>query len=273
MQRPEPSIASTVSFRGRGDRKTRRLSDSILRRTVATRAIARAPARGVPGGTKRQPGEHSAVGGKVAKLVNGHGIADRVTGQGVRLASPPDQRVKPEGYRNEVENVIPGQVVIPRMSQFVGEDRTQLSRVMLGAHEFGQQENRPPGPGETGRLHLGRSAHLYDRPARGLVQEAPPFVNPLLRNALGAADDFAKLVELQQVSNCQNQDPRRPDARHPYAEPRPSRAEKCPWTGRLLVPPTLDDVPWRAARRRIVACRFRHGSRTGTTCPSELELS
>ena len=75
-----------------------------------------------------EPRERSAIGRHIAEQVGRDSIADGVTRRRMRRADPPGERVEPEHDRRDVGREVPGEVVIPRVRQLVGEDRPQVVR-------------------------------------------------------------------------------------------------------------------------------------------------
>ena len=205
---PPPRAAGRASRRGRGDRKTLRLSASTRRRMSDERAIARPGRGGRRVGGERQAGERPGVGRDVAEEVGGHGVADRVARRRVGRAEPPGERVEPEHDRREVREEVPGQVVAAGMRQLVGEDRPQ---VVVLHRPGGQEQDRTPKAGETGRRHLGRADDAHgrcaDRPGHvPALPDDPP--GRLVR----AADDPTEREPGQRQPGRQHRDPDRPEA-------------------------------------------------------------
>ena len=110
-----------------------------------------------------QPREDSPVRNRIAQNIDGDGIADGVARCRMRRGNPPGKRVEPEDDRGEVCREVPGKVVIPRVCQFVGQDRPQV----VGPHAFTlslrHQQHGAPESRQAGSQHLRRQSHS-DRP-------------------------------------------------------------------------------------------------------------
>ena len=97
-----------------------------------------------------QPCEDPGVRSHIAKQVGGDGIADGVTRRRMRRADPPGQRVEPEQDRGDMGREVPGKVVIPRVCQFVGQDRPQVVGPNVVAFTLRQEQDGTPESGQAG---------------------------------------------------------------------------------------------------------------------------
>ncbi len=150
-----------------------RLSASMRRRTSDVRAIA-SPWTG-HGRAARRASRARTLPYETAspKTFDGDGIADGVARCRMRRGNPPGKRVEPEHDRGEVCREVPGKVVIPRVCQFVGQDRPQV----VGPHVFTlslrQQQHGAPESGQAGSRHLRRQPHSDRPPTSQLPGESP----------------------------------------------------------------------------------------------------